>query len=868
LSSGVNEVEIVYLNENKFLIGETVNSKETNITGVVGSLGAGDKNIKDNFILDNGQRLEYYDYSRLIRKKEVSSPTKKIRVIYNSYIIDPNDEGDFVAVDSYDADRYAKDVPVLNGLRNTDIIDLRPRVDDFSPLNSSYSPFEFNARVFTPFSNSSTNIFAKDRSLNLSYSYYLPRIDKLFLTKEGSFIVSSGVPSITPKSPNNIDSALEICTIYYPAYLYNIKDAKISLVSHKRYRMKDISRLEDRLSNVEYYTSLSLLETDTKNLSIRDAQTGLDRFKCGFFVDNFKSSLGGDVGNRTYRASVDTARGQLRPPHYTTSIDLLLGSNAILGIGTVSDPTIDLRFATDLGNPNAKRVGDIICLDYNDVIFTANKFATRTENVNPFNTPTWIGSIELNPSTDTWAETRRTERVEDIEGNYTSSIQQLGSDTNTGLSPINWNSWETNWTGVSIVEGPVIATINGGTTTTSTVENRFVTVTTTSELTELRNDTITTTTNQSRQGIQFGVSERFDTTSLGDRVVSRAIVTLMRSRNIEVIARRMKPSTRLYAFFDNVDVTNFVVPKLIEIRMVSGTFQTGEVVTGTMTSGGANRSIRFRLARPDHKYGPYNFPTNPGSADLTILPFFDTYKTNPYNPANAIGTEYSSTSTILNVDTGSLELQSQSDFFGCISPQMQLVGQTSNAVAIVDDIRLITDRAGTFIGSLFIPDPTVPSNPSFQTGTKTFTLTTSKTNANASVTSDSIGETNFTASGIIDNVENVTLRIRNAEIERLNVSESRTLTETENRLVAQNRITRTTRTYYDPIAQSFEVTDVNGVYITKCDVYFKTKDPTEVPVTMQIRTVQLGIPSQEILPFNFLMMLQFQQHLLSNHQYT
>jgi hypothetical protein len=850
LSSGVNEVEIVYLNENKFLIGETVNSKETNITGVVGSLGAGDKNIKDNFILDNGQRLEYYDYSRLIRKKEVSSPTKKIRVIYNSYIIDPNDEGDFVAVDSYDADRYAKDVPVLNGLRNTDIIDLRPRVDDFSPLNSSYSPFEFNARVFTPFSNSSTNIFAKDRSLNLSYSYYLPRIDKLFLTKEGSFIVSSGVPSITPKSPNNIDSALEICTIYYPAYLYNIKDAKISLVSHKRYRMKDISRLEDRLSNVEYYTSLSLLETDTKNLSIRDAQTGLDRFKCGFFVDNFKSSLGGDVGNRTYRASVDTARGQLRPPHYTTSIDLLLGSNAILGIGTVSDPTIDLRFATDLGNPNAKRVGDIICLDYNDVIFTANKFATRTENVNPFNTPTWIGSIELNPSTDTWAETRRTERVEDIEGNYTSSIQQLGSDTNTGLSPINWNSWETNWTGVSIVEGPVIATINGGTTTTSTVENRFVTVTTTSELTELRNDTITTTTNQSRQGIQFGVSERFDTTSLGDRVVSRAIVTLMRSRNIEVIARRMKPSTRLYAFFDNVDVTNFVVPKLIEIRMVSGTFQTGEVVTGTMTSGGANRSIRFRLARPDHKYGPYNFPTNPGSADLTILPFFDTYKTNPYNPANAIGTEYSSTSTILNVDTASLELQSQSDFFGCISPQMQLVGQTSNAVAIVDDIRLITDRAGTFIGSLFIPDPTVPSNPSFQTGTKTFTLTTSKTNANAAVTSDSIGETNFTASGIIDNVENVTLRIRNAEIERLNVSESRTLTETENRLVAQNRITRTTRTYYDPIAQSFEVTDVNGVYITKCDVYFKTKDPTEVPVTMQIRTVQLGIPSQEILPFS------------------
>jgi hypothetical protein len=850
LSSGVNQVEIVYLNENKFSIGETIVSKETNITGIVGSLGAGDKNIKDNFILDNGQRLEYYDYSRLIRKQEVSAPTKKIRVIYNNYVIDSNDEGDFVAVDSYDADRYSKEIATINGIRTSDIIDLRPRVDDFSPLNAAYSPFEYNARVFSPYSNSATNIFAKDKTLNLSYSYYLPRIDKVFLTKEGSFIISTGIPSLTPKAPNNVDSALEICTIYYPAYLYDIRQAQISLVSHKRYRMKDISRLEDRLSNVEYYTSLSLLETDTKNLSIRDAQTGLDRFKCGFFVDNFKSYLGGDISNRQYRASVDSSFGQLRPMHYTTSVDLLLGSSSILGIGTISDPTADLRFVNDLGNPNAKKIGDIICLDYSEVVFTENKFATRTENVNPFNTPTWIGSIELNPSTDTWIETRRTERVDDIEGSYSSSIQQLGVDTNTGLSPVNWNAWETNWTGTSVVEGPVIARLNERSRTSSTVQNRWVTVTTESQWTELRNDSLTTTTNQSRQGIQFGVSERFDSTSLGDRVVSRAILTLMRSRNIEVVARRMKPSTRLYAFFDNIDVTNFIVPKLIEVRMVSGTFQKGEVVTGTMPSGGANRTIRFRLARPDHKYGPYNFPTNPGSADLSILPFFDTYKTNPYNPANSIGTEYSSTSTLLNVDTASLELQSQSDFFGCIASQMQLVGQTSNAVAVVNDIRLITDQSGTFIGSLFIPDPTIPSNPSFQTGTKTLTLTTSPTNSKTSAPSDSIGEANFTASGTIDNVENVTLRIRNAEIERLTVSEARTLSETEDRLVAQNRSSRTTRTYYDPLAQSFEVTDINGVFLTKCEIYFKTKDPTEVPVTMQIRTVQLGTPTQEILPFS------------------
>ena len=54
--------------------------------------------------------------------------------------------------------------------------------------------------------------------------------------------------------------------------------------------MADIGRLEKRLENVEYYTRLSLLESDTANLQIVDAN-GLNRFKSGFFVDNFKNCL-------------------------------------------------------------------------------------------------------------------------------------------------------------------------------------------------------------------------------------------------------------------------------------------------------------------------------------------------------------------------------------------------------------------------------------------------------------------------------------------------------------------------------------------------------------------------------------------------
>ena len=42
----------------------------------------------------------------------------------------------------------------------------------------------------------------------------------------------------------------------------------------------------NRIKNLEYYTALSLLETNTANMFVADGD-GLNRFKSGFFVDNF-----------------------------------------------------------------------------------------------------------------------------------------------------------------------------------------------------------------------------------------------------------------------------------------------------------------------------------------------------------------------------------------------------------------------------------------------------------------------------------------------------------------------------------------------------------------------------------------------------
>ena len=56
--------------------------------------------------------------------------------------------------------------------------------------------------------------------------------------------------------------------------------------------------------------------------------------------------------------------------------------------------------------------------------------------------------------------------------------------------------------------------------------------------------------------------------------------------------------------------------------------------------------------------------------------------------------------------------------------------------------------------------------------------------------------------------------------------------------------------WYDPLAQSFLVEDETGVFLTRCDVYFRTKDDMDIPVVFQIRSMKDGLPSQHVLPFS------------------
>ncbi len=778
----LNALQVSYVarNSNKFQVNEVVTFKESGITATITAVNGGDNNIISNYIFDNGQRETIYDYARIIRKASAKEPTRKLKIIFESASFSSSDTGDLTTASSYNQFDYC-DIQSVNGIRNTDIIDIRPRVSNFTVTTSSLSPFEFNARSFTSSGNSASSILASDESILFDYSYYLPRIDKIYLTKDGVFQLNKGEPADNPQPPIDIDDALDIATITLPAYLCNVNDASLNLAEHKRYRMKDIHSLENRIKNLEYYTSLSLLESDTSNLFVRDVN-GLNRFKSGFFVDDF-STTSTQKKVTIVKNSIDVINSELRPAPYTTQVDLILGSNSLIGLG-VTSTNVDPNFVSDLIGTNVKKTGGLITLDYYEVEEINQPYATRVESVAPYRVGYYGGTINLTPSSDIWVDVvRLAANSTEVATNYIQSESQIVAselDSQSGFGPVTWGSWETVWTG-----------------STKAVDSRTVNVGYYIIKEDL--ETVTKTGTTTRSGVRKITKEELKNVSLGDTVLSTDISSFMRSRNVEFVSRRLKPFTRVYTFFNGIDVNKFVTPKLLEITMTSGTFQVGETIEGNIelstAPGFANLNIApvkpdpkitFRVATSNHKYGPFNAPT-------------EVFTANPYNSSQPVPATYSSTSTILNVDTFSLSQQAQGDFFGYIQIGMKLRGLTSGAEAVVSNIRLITDTIGVLIGSFYIPNPNVFGNPRFETGSKLFRITNSPSNSLIDSTTTS-AEEKFYSEGKINRVQENILSVRTVRTETQTVTESRTESLTGPTAVVATTIVGNTLPPYVPPA--------------------------------------------------------------------
>ena len=52
-----------------------------------------------------------------------------------------------------------------------------------------------------------------------------------------------------------------------------------------------------------------------------------------------------------------------------------------------------------------------------------------------------------------------------------------------------------------------------------------------------------------------------------------------------------------------------------------------------------------------------------------------------------------------------------------------------------------------------------------------------------------------------------------------------------------------------PLAQTFKIDAIGGVFLTSVNLFFATKD-TAVPVWIEIRNTIAGIPGQQVLPYS------------------
>ena len=119
-----------------------------------------------------------------------------------------------------------------------------------------------------------------------------------------------------------------------------------------------------------------------------------------------------------------------------------------------------------------------------------------------------------------------------------------------------------------------------------------------------------------------------------------------------------------------------------------------------------------------------------------------------------------------------------------------------------------------------------------------------------------IGEEAYPTSGTLETVQGQIMSIRNARIENRQEFESELVNRTLDTEVVSSRnigsasVSESVVGWYDPLAQSFLVKEAPGVFVTKCDIFFRTKDDGNTPVKFQLRTMKDGFPTPNVLPFS------------------
>ena len=403
-STGYSQPQSLYVSDVKRIV-KIINVGSA--TPVLADLTDTSKDVTSNFLFNNGQRDSIYDHA-LIRLRPGAPAVGGLWILFDYY---QHSGGDgYFNKNSYTNENYVE-IPTYRSTKGV-IYSLRDCMDFRPARKNATDAYEFNYTSTPTAINYKGLLLPLDATtVTFDYSYYLGRKDLLVMTKDSELVIAEGKPSLTPQFPSDPTNGLVIAKLTHEPYTEFVpgessgKKPSLSVVpvQHKNWQMKDITEINDRVNNIQYYSALNLLEQSTAQLQIKD-NFDLNRFKNGILVDNFSTFGVADTYNADFSASINTRKGVLAPAQDVKNFQLQnIALLDAINQGNLSDAT-----QSSLGYKVHKAGRSyIVTLQYTEVPLIVQSLASRTYDVNTSSARVTEGVLDLTPPMDNWIDTQK-----------------------------------------------------------------------------------------------------------------------------------------------------------------------------------------------------------------------------------------------------------------------------------------------------------------------------------------------------------------------------------------------------------------------------------------------------------------------------
>lgn len=546
-------------------------------------------NVTSNFVLDNGQRDAHYGLASISK-----APGSALAIDGTTHLVVEVDafthsaSGGYFIVDSYptsnnvpvESDKIAwADLPSYVSSTGT-VFELRDALDTRVVASNTVVVTSTLASA-TVASQTATDTFTSvcfpvpNQIFSADVSKFLPRQDLVVIDTYGSVSVVEGQPSSIPASPQAPVGTITLAKLNVPPFptlsssatAYKLPKYTTTLATsqNRRYTMKDIEVIDKKITQLQYYSLLSTLEKDTKNINLpSEANTAIERFKNGFIVDPLTDYSLVDLTSAEYKASINPGRGEATPTFEQNKFDLTVTSH----IGTT-------------------KTGDAVLLNYTPRVLIEQPIATKVRN--PVEALwSFQGAMYINPTYDNFVSTTSSPAVIDFTAwqrglinaindafLYLPINQSTSTTTSTTATGAAW------WNPNSAADGHAGA-----------LNQQMLT---------------TTTTTQAANYIQINPGAGGVTTAnVGNFVTDINLNPYMKGREITVYAVGLRPGAKHYVYFDSKDVNQYVAPAKLSSAYTGGQVTKNDLVItglkGTQLVADATGTIAAIFYLPDNTF--------------------------------------------------------------------------------------------------------------------------------------------------------------------------------------------------------------------------------------------------------------------------